>query len=263
MKYIDDDELKKLPGRRLAETETFTFDCFPGIACFNQCCRNLNLFLYPYDVIRLKNRLAMSSNQFIDRHVSVVLRPAGFFPDVLLRMQDENNSFCPFVTETGCAVYADRPDTCRKFPMEQGVRYQTDSGKTERIYFFRPPDFCRGPQEARSWTPADWARDPDDVLYDKLTLEWAELKALFQNDPWGREGPEGPKAKMAFMAVYNIDRFRDFVFNSSFLKRYKVKTALIKKMETEDVGLLRFGFDWVRFLLWGQKTDRLRLRKLK
>jgi hypothetical protein len=32
MKYIDDDELKKLPGRRLAETETFTFDCFPGIA---------------------------------------------------------------------------------------------------------------------------------------------------------------------------------------------------------------------------------------
>jgi hypothetical protein len=91
-------------------------------------------------------------------------------------------------------------------------------------------------------------------------LEWAELKALFHNDPWGQEGPEGSKAKMAFMATYNIDAFREFVFNNSFLKRYKVKAALIKEMETEDVWLLRFGFDWVRFFVWGQKTGHLRPR---
>ncbi|MDF1593732.1 MAG: YkgJ family cysteine cluster protein [Desulfobacterales bacterium] len=260
MKYIDDKELKKLTGRRLAATETFTFDCFPGIPCFNRCCRNLNLFLYPYDVIRLKNRLGISSDRFIDRYVSVVLRAGAFFPDVLLRMQDDNDSLCPFVTPEGCAVYADRPDTCRKFPMEEGVWYGADPGKTERIYFFKPPDFCQGPQESRNRTPAEWARGTDDVLYDKLTLEWAELKALFQNDPWGREGPGGPKAKMAFMALYNIDRFREFVFNSSFLKRYKVKTTLLKKMETEDPALLRFGFSWVRFFVWGQKTGQLRPR---
>lgn len=260
MKIIDEDDLKKLPGRRLAETETFTFDCFPGIPCFNQCCRNLNLFLYPYDIVRLKNRLAVSSGQFIDRYVSVVLRPAGFFPDVLLRMQDDRDSACPFVTGAGCAVYTDRPDTCRKFPMEQGMRYHAASRKFERIYVFRPPDFCRGPQEDKIWTPADWACEPDDVIYDRLALEWAKLKALFQNDPWGREGPQGPKAKMAFMATYNIDGFREFVFNSSFLKRYKVKTALIKEMETDDTALLRFGFSWVGFFVWGQKTDRLRPR---
>ena len=260
MKSIKLEDIGQVPGKRLRGTDRFTFQCRPELSCFNQCCRNLNLFLYPYDVIRLKNRLAMSSDQFIDRYVSVVLRPAGFFPDVLLRMQDDNNSLCPFVTPEGCAVYADRPDTCRKLPMEEGVRHHPGSGKTERVYFFRPPDFCQGPREARTWTPAGWARDPDDVLYDKLTLEWAELKALFQNDPWGREGPEGPKAKMAFMAVYNIDRFRDFVFNSSFLNRYKVKTALIKKMETEDPELLRFGFDWVKFLLWGTRSKKFRPR---
>lgn len=257
MKYIDDEELKKLPGRRLTEAETFTFDCFPGISCFNRCCRNLNLFLYPYDVIRLKNRLAVSSDQFIDRYVSVVLRTGSFFPDVLLRMQDENSSLCPFAIPAGCVVYADRPDTCRKFPMEQGVRHHFDGVKNERIYFFNPPDFCRGPQEARTWTPADWASGPDDALYDRLTLEWAQLKALFQSNPWGGQGSEGPKAKMAFMAVYNIDRFRDFVFDSSFLKRYRVKTSLINTMRTDDVALLRFGFDWVRFFVWGQKTGRL------
>ena len=59
---------------------------------------------------------------------------------------------------------------------------------------------------------------------------------------------------MTFMAVYNIDPFKDFVFNSSFLRRYRVKTALIKEMETDDVKLLRFGFEWVKFLLWGHKA---------
>ena len=31
------------------------------------------------------------------------------------------------------------------------------------------------------------------------------------------EGPEGSKAKIAFMATYNIDRLRDFVFQSSYV----------------------------------------------
>lgn len=256
MKTIDDDALKKLPGRRLAEAETFHFDCFPQIACFNRCCQNLNLFLYPYDVVRLKKALGVSSDQFVDRYVSVVLRPGSFFPDVLLRMQDDTSGLCPFVTAAGCRVYADRPDTCRKFPLEQGVRIDAGTGDSERFYFFRPPDFCQGPLQARSWTPVAWSRDPDDRLYDRLTLEWAQLKALFRQDPWGREGPEGPKAKMAFMAVYNIDRFREFVFNSSFLKRYKIKPKLLKSIQTDDVALLRLAFAWIRFFLWGTSSKK-------
>jgi hypothetical protein len=65
---------------------------------------------------------------------------------------------------------------------------------------------------------------------------------------------------MAFMATYNIDQFRDFLFNSTFLKRYKVKSALLKKIRTDDVALLKFGFDWVKFYIWGIKTKSFRLR---
>ena len=69
-------------------------------------------------------------------------------------------------------------------------------------------------------------------------------------DPWGREGPKGPRARMAFMAVYNVDRFREFVFQSSFLKRYRVKPALKKKLRRDDDALLLLGFDWVKLILW-------------
>jgi hypothetical protein len=65
---------------------------------------------------------------------------------------------------------------------------------------------------------------------------------------------------MAFMAVYNVDQFRDFVFQSSFLKRYKVKTAMLKKLKADDVDLLKFGFEWVKFFLWGIKSKHIRMR---
>ena len=42
----------------------FTFACHPEVPCFNQCCRRLNLVLTPYDVLRLKNHLGMSSEEF-------------------------------------------------------------------------------------------------------------------------------------------------------------------------------------------------------
>jgi hypothetical protein len=65
---------------------------------------------------------------------------------------------------------------------------------------------------------------------------------------------------MAFMAVYNVDQFRDFVFQSSFLRRYKVKTAMLKKLKADDVDLLKFGFEWVKFFLWGIQSKHIRMR---
>jgi hypothetical protein len=93
-----------------------------------------------------------------------------------------------------------------------------------------------------------------------MTIRWAEIKQLFQRDPWGSEGPEGPKARMAFMAAYNIDRFREFVFASSFLNRYKLKAALVKKIRSDDAALLKLGFDWIKLFVWGVPSKQIRPR---
>ena len=91
MKPIDLDKLKDLPGRQIGEKDAFTFRCYPGIGCYNRCCRNLNLFLYPYDVLRLKNALAISSDEFLEQYVDVVLRSSNFFLEVLLRMSENKD----------------------------------------------------------------------------------------------------------------------------------------------------------------------------
>jgi len=260
MKYLDSDCLDQLRGRRLKNDERFSFRCHAGLACFNQCCRNLNLFLYPYDVIRIKQRLGISSDQFIEQYVDVVLRPSTFFPEVLLRMAVNDQKTCPFLTDAGCSVYADRPDTCRSFPLERGVWYDARTRRSRLIHVLRPPDFCLGQHEHKSWTPVTWLRDQQAETHNRMTLLWAELRRLFQDDPWGAEGPQGPKAKMAFMATYNVDRFREFVFNSTFLTRYKVPAEVLRKAKRDDVALMRLGFDWVKFFLWGVRSRQIRFR---
>lgn len=258
MKYLNDNDLQAVEGRILGGAETFTFRCHPGVECFNRCCHHLNLFLYPYDVLRLREALAITSDQFIDQYVDVVLRPGHFFPEVLLRMTDQSGQPCVFLTQEGCRVYADRPHTCRLFPMEQGARVDEATGRATPIHIFRPPDFCQGPGEDRQWTVEGYVRDQGADGYYPMTLAWAELRRLFANNPWGAEGPDGAKGKMAFMAAYNLDQFRAFVFQSSFLKRYKVAAPLVRKMRDDDSALMLFGFEWIKVFVWGLRSEQLK-----
>jgi hypothetical protein len=260
MKPIEIDDIDKFPGIRIQEGESFNFRCHPEVECFNKCCRNLNLFLYPYDVLQLKKSLEITSDAFLDQYVDVVMRPDNHFPEVLLRMADNPEKTCPFLTEAGCAVYHHRPDTCRTFPVEQGVIYDDARRKDMPVYFFRPPDFCLGQRELQGWTIPEWIEDQDAETYHRMTIKWSEIKRLFQSDPWGFEGPEGPKAKMAFMATYNLDKFREFIFQSSFLMRYHVRSPLRKKLKADDVALMKFGFEWVKAFVWGMSSKDIRPR---
>jgi hypothetical protein len=55
---------------------------------------------------------------------------------------------------------------------------------------------------------------------------------------------------MFFMASYDIDRFRKFVFESSFLQRYPVDDATLANLRSDDVALLEFGLKWLKELLF-------------
>lgn len=265
MKYVETDDLSDVAaagrGRLLTGSDTFAFRCHPGVSCFNLCCRNLNLFLNPYDVMRLRQCLNLSAAEFIERHTDIVLRPGHYFPDVLLRMADNAEKTCPFLSDAGCRIYPDRPHTCRAFPVEHGLYYDAAKNRTRPVHFFRPPDFCQGRHEETIWTLASWEADQAASFYNRMTMAWAEVMHLFQSDPFGPEGPEGQKGKMAFMAAYNMDDFREFVVNSSFLKRYKLNPSLRLKIKADDVALLKLGMAWIRMFLFGEKVDEIKLKK--
>jgi hypothetical protein len=66
------------------------------------------------------------------------------------------------------------------------------------------------------------------------------------------------KLEMYFMACYDLDRFRRFVFESKLLKAFDVAEARVEAIRVDDEELLDFGMDWLCFVLLGDKTMRLR-----
>jgi hypothetical protein len=202
----------------------------------------------------------MSAGDFIDHYTDVVLRPDQAFPDVLLKMSDNEEKTCPFLTDAGCSVYPDRPDTCRTFPVEQGLLFEHGT-KPRPVSFFRPPDFCLGRHESQIHTTVSWATDQEADSHNRMTALFAEVRQLFEsNPPFGAEGPGGSRGKMAFMALYNVDAFRSFVFESSFFKRYKVKDELKKKIRRNDVEMMLFGFEFVKVGFFRMTSPKLRLK---
>jgi hypothetical protein len=254
MRYVEADSPAEGADKPLDAEDRFYFRCYPGISCFTQCCRNLNLFLYPYDVLRLRRSLGITAEELIESYTDVISRGESFFPSVLLRMRENEEKTCIFLTEEGCRVYGDRPQTCRAFPVEYGIYYEAGSGRSRLVHYFRPPDFCQGRFESKAWTRDSWAADQEAVFYNQMTMEWADLMRFFRSDPWGGEGPSGRKARMAFMATYNMEAFRDFVLNSSFLQRYKVNSDIRRKIRKDDVALLRLGMAWVGLFLFGRNS---------
>ena len=61
----DTDRMAKVEPVRLDPESQFKFKCHPGIECFTQCCRDINIILTPYDIIRLKNKLDLPSDEFL------------------------------------------------------------------------------------------------------------------------------------------------------------------------------------------------------
>ena len=59
---------------------------------------------------------------------------------------------------------------------------------------------------------------------------------------------------MFFLVSYDIDKFKDFVFDSSFLERIEVDDATVEKIKNDEIELLKFGLEWLKSVLFKQ-TD--------
>jgi Fe-S-cluster containining protein len=90
--------------------------------------------LTPYDIIRLKKRLHLSSGAFLDRHTTVSTDRLSGLPVVKLKMQTDETRRCPFVSPGGCVIYEDRPGACRLYPL--GRACLEDFQNQSKEYYF-------------------------------------------------------------------------------------------------------------------------------
>jgi hypothetical protein len=252
---LEEKILKDSP--RLGPDDKFKFACHPGVSCFNKCCGDVNIFLSPYDVLRMKRRLGMTSTEFLEKYTIVPVQKDMRTPVVMLKMNDDEAKSCQFLTEGGCGIYTDRPWPCRMYPLGMAAQKDTADGwRGDRFHFLLQEEGCRGFEEQKEWKVRDWIDDQGIGEYDDWGDGFKELTLHKFFEDGGVLSPE--RMHMLFTACYDLDKFREFVFDSTLLQRFDVDEDFAEGMRYDDEALLRFAFLWLRFSMFGEPTMRVK-----
>jgi Fe-S-cluster containining protein len=251
------DKVAKIEPVQLGLKSRFKFKCHPKVKCFTHCCRGINIILTPYDIIRLKNRLGVSSEQFLAIYTTPQILEKTDLAVVTLKLMDDDQQSCPFVRDDGCLVYSDRPTTCRYYPLGVATLSHKEATAEEGFFFFVNEPHCLGFEEDQEWDIAQWRQDQGVDRHDEINAEWTELLVRKRSFPANIKITEQGK-RMFFMASYNIDTFRQFVFESSFLERYEIDPLTVAQIKSDEIALLKFGMRWLKWLLFKEGAFKLR-----
>ena len=236
--------------------QTFKFQCHKNIPCFTKCCAGLNLILTPYDILRLKNRVGIYSDEFLDRYAVTDLDKHPRFPMMSLRMNPGQGQKCPFVTPNGCSVYEDRPGACRIYPLGRAALKVNEEKEAREKYFIVQEEHCLGFMENREWSVDEWMTSEGVVEYNAMNDHWLEIISTQRSLGKKKEIPR--KIQMFSMASYNLDKFRTFIFKSRFFDLFVVADDLKIKLGSDDKALMMFSFDWLKFSLFGEQTIQVK-----
>ena len=234
----------------ISPDEPFRFACSKTVPCFNACCRDLNQFLTPYDILRLKNHFGMTSGDFLKRHCSRHTGPESGLPIVTLRPGAAPQLTCPYVTSTGCSVYANRPSSCRTYPLVRAISRSRETGIIiERFMVLKEPH-CLGFNENKNQTVREWIEHQGLSEYNEhndLLMDLISLKNKLRPDPLDEKS-----AHIFHLALYDLDSFRLEIFDNNLLDKLALEQDKLETIKTDDVALLKFGIEWVKRELFGQ-----------
>jgi hypothetical protein len=197
----------------------------------------VNILLTPYDIVQMKNRLGISSTEFLEKYTKRLLAPNTLLPAVQFKMDEENDKRCYFVGDKGCGVYEHRPWSCRMYPLDHSVEAETFAPMVD-------PTRCLGLQENTAWKLRDWLQDQGIEPYNDWNLRFAELTEDEKVTIWRKGYPGG--VDIFYLACYDLDRFRDQVFKEKLFEMVEEGSADQDKLKTDDLALLEFAFTWLK-----------------
>jgi Fe-S-cluster containining protein len=235
------------------ERKEIQFSCHKGIGCWNACCANIDITLTPYDIIRLKRRLGISSTQFLrDYTVPYEMEKDGI-AGVKFRPV-EGGTACRFMQPEGCAVYEDRPTACRYYPVALLSMRKQDEYTDTQSYALVKEEHCKGHEVARTLTIAEYRKEQGVVEYDDMARGWRQLILKKKSSGPAIGTPSLKSRQLFFIACYDIDTFRDFVESEAFQQLFILPPEEWQEILSDDEHLLQFAFRYLKQVLFGEMT---------
>jgi len=242
----------QLAPQKLDLSTKIQFRCHKGVSCYNACCKQADVTLTPYDVIRMKDRLGMSSGEFLKAHTVPFQMDQQGVPGIKMRTDD--SGACLFVREEGCSIYSDRPTACRYYPLGHMAIKEADAAHDSAHYFMINEDHCMGHKEDKVQTISEYRKELGIVDYDGYNKEWFDIQLKKRSSgPAVGNLPE-TTLQLFFMASYDMDRFRRFVMSEQFRNTYDLEESTYEVLEKEDVALMQFGVRFMKQVFFGERT---------
>ncbi len=228
--------------------DTFKFSCSAKVPCFNECCRDLNQFLTPYDILCLKNHLGMTSGAFLERYTTQHTGPETGLPVIALKPDDALKLKCPFVTESRCSVYNARPSSCRMYPLARAVSRSRETGRITEHFALIKESHCRGFKQETTQTVRQWIENQKISGYNKMNDMLMEIISLKNHTI---PSPLDMKSSHFFrIALYDLDRFRPHIFEKGLLDDLHLDSDILEAVKNDDVELLKLGHRWIKQILF-------------
>jgi Fe-S-cluster containining protein len=244
---------------RLDINDSFFFHCHKGVGCWNKCCHGADITLTPYDILRLSRHLKMVPTEFLAEHTVPAIFEKTELPVAKLKMGGEDGKgACAFVSAEGCTVYEARPATCRYYPLGMASVKMKESNDKEDFYFLVKEGHCEGHTQAKGQTVAEFRHEQGIAEGEEHYRGWIDI--LMKMASWNTMGgPGGRKPtpqtlKMFFLATTDINGFRRFVLESSFLQKYELPDEVVTAIKTDDDALLEVGYAWLKAILFNEPT---------
>lgn len=258
-KLIDDSPIPDTPvlPNQLAGDAVIQFRCHKDIDCFNACCKNIDIMLTPYDILRLKKRLGITSTEFLRQYTEPFEFGRGSVGGVKYKPKEGTNE-CQFVTEEGCSVYEDRPTACRYYPVGLLSTRRQDENFDRASYALVQEDHCHGHFEDRKLTIDVYREEQGLEDYDEHGRAWRQLILKVKSAGPAIGNMSKTSLKFFFMACYDMDRFREFVKSAGFATTYDIDQATMDEMLADDMALLHFGDRMIRQIMYGEETIALK-----
>jgi len=233
------------------------FRCHKDIDCFNACCKNIDISLTPYDVVRLKKRLGMTSTDFLVKYTFPYEMERDGIAGIKLKPV-EDGSACQFMTEAGCSVYEDRPTACRYYPVALLSLRRQDEFTDRTAYALVQESHCHGHLEDRKLTVDEYRKEQGIEEYDELGRGWRQLILKKQSSGPAVGRPSKRSLQLFFMACYDVDQFREFIQTPSFEDVYELDQATKDKLYSDDVELMLFGQRFLSQVMFGDQFIKVR-----
>ena len=242
----------QLPGDAVIQ-----FRCHKDIDCFNACCKNIDIMLTPYDILRLKQRLGITSTEFLRQYTEPFEFGKNSVAGVKYKPR-EGTTECQFVTDEGCSVYADRPTACRYYPVGLLSTRRQDENFDRASYALVKEDHCHGHFEDRKLTIDEYRKEQGLEEYDEHGRAWRQLILKVKSAGPAIGNMSKTSLRFFFMACYDLDRFREFVRSTGFSTTYDLDDATLNELLTDDMALMRFGDRMIRQIMYGEESIALK-----